>query len=78
MVMASTTFPPTPASAPSGAIASRIGGDGHHPAITRMMIESANPDEPRDQPDREPDGGREIATAKPTVNETRVPYSTRE
>ena len=79
MVMAMMTFCTLPRVSAISAIASRIGGIDIRPSITRMTMASSAADEAGDQADRQcPTSEASSATEKPTVSDTRAPYSTRE
>ena len=78
MVMARITLPTLPRVSAISAMASRIGGMDIMPSITRMMMLSATRMKPEISPMVSPASDARMATEKPTVSDTRVPYSTRE
>ncbi len=76
--MAMTTFATLPRVSAISAIASRIGGIDISPSMTRITSESSQRTKPDTRPIAMPTAEAQIATEKPTISETRVPYSTRE
>ena len=76
--MAVTTLPTLPRVSAISAMASRIGGMDMRPSITRIMTLSAQRTKPDTRPITMPITDASNATEKPTISDTRAPYSTRE
>ena len=71
--MATMTLPTLPRVSAIRAMASRIGGMDISPSMIRMISPSAQRTKPETRPIGEPTTLASVATAKPTISETRAP-----
>ena len=72
------TLPTLPRVNAINAMASRIGGIDINPSMMRMTMPSAHRTKPETRPMARPASVASSATERPTVSDTRVPYTTRE